>query len=253
MRNALLLILVLSMVCIGHAQNFQSDYQIVRLDSSWDSQINPKLQKYVHAQRKKLNKKLDVVIGRCSETLVSYSPASPLSNFITDLMLSKAPSYVKSSQPINCDMAMINFGGIRAQLPAGNITIEHIYALSPFENHLAFIEIKGRELRKIFNRHTEQTLNFAFAGAQVTYTDHHPSEIKIQGLPLIDDKSYTIATIDFISNGGDEILKDIAFENITFSSILFRDFIIYEINNIHKDGKFITSKDDDRIIIENHK
>lgn len=241
--------LILGIAFSGYAQNFHYNYQMHKVDSTYDSKVNPKLQKYINAQHDKLSRELDVVIGHCDKTLTSYKPASPLSNFLTDILCQQAPAYSGDTNISHCDIAILNFGGIRSQLPAGDITVGNIYAISPFENYLTYVEIKGAELRRALIRFREHGFNAAYSGAQITYISGLPSQIKIQGQPLDDEKTYMLVTINFIADGGDDILKDIHFENTRLTNIIFRDFLIEEIKNITKSGKSVTSRLDDRVII----
>lgn len=241
--------LILGIALGGYAQNFQYHYQILKVDSTLDAKVNPKLQKYLNAQHDKLSRELGEVIGFCETTLNSYDPASPLSNLLTDILRQQAPSYAGEAAIDHCDIAILNFGGIRSQLSAGDITIGDIYAISPFENLITYIEIKGAELRKALIRFREHGFNAAFSGAQITYISGLPSQIKIQGEPLKLDKTYMLVTINFIAEGGDDILKDIHYESTWLSNTTFRDFLIEEIKNITKSGNSITSQLDDRVII----
>lgn len=242
--------LILGIACIGYAQNFQYGYQMVRMTSQYDSKIDPKLQKYVDRQKARLEMEMNVVIGYCDATLASFVPASPLSNFLTDILLAKSPDYVADTIFRQCDVSLLNFGGIRSQLPAGEVTVGNIFSLSPFENYLTFIEIKGSELRKMFNRFKEKSNNAPFSGAQLTFSQGRPYRILVQGKPLMDDRVYRLVTLNFIADGGDNILRDIQFEKKITTEVVFRDFLIQEIKNMNQEGRHIVGKMDDRVVIQ---
>lgn len=42
------------------------------------------------------------------------------------------------------DIALVNSGGIRADIPAGRLVFDHLYSADPFENNLCVIEVKGQ-------------------------------------------------------------------------------------------------------------
>lgn len=241
----------MGIACVGYAQNFQYGYQMIRLTSQYDSKIDPKLQKYVARQKARLDQEMSVVIGYSDAALSSFVPASPLSNFLTDLLLTKSPDYVNDTLFHQCDLSLLNFGGIRSQLPAGEVTVGNIFSISPFENYLTFIEIKGSELRKVFNRFNEKSNNAPFSGAQLTFAGSgRPSRILVQGKPLVDDRVYRLVTLNFIADGGDNILRDIQFEKKITTDVVFRDFLIQEIRNMTQEGRHIVGKMDDRVIIQ---
>ena len=70
---------------------------------------------------------MNVVIGRTDMAMVNFKPASPLSNFLTDLLLENGPQKVEPAAV--CDFAMLNFGGIRAQLPEGKVSLKELLLL----------------------------------------------------------------------------------------------------------------------------
>ena len=49
-------------------------------------------------------------------------------------------------QMLGTDIAMVNGGGVRASLPAGDITYEDIIAVHPFGNTLCAVEVTGQEV-----------------------------------------------------------------------------------------------------------
>ena len=44
------------------------------------------------------------------------------------------------------DIAFVNGGGVRAQIPAGNITLDQIYSVHPFGNIMCMVEVKGQQI-----------------------------------------------------------------------------------------------------------
>ena len=44
------------------------------------------------------------------------------------------------------DVAFVNGGGVRAQIPAGDITLDQIYAVHPFGNVMCMVEVTGQQL-----------------------------------------------------------------------------------------------------------
>ena len=46
----------------------------------------------------------------------------------------------------NCDIAVVNGGGVRANIPAGEITMDDILTVSPFQNTTAMVEVDGQTI-----------------------------------------------------------------------------------------------------------
>ena len=246
----IVILLILGMTCLGYAQNFQYGYEMVRLTSRFDDNIDPKLQKYVDRIKAHLDKEMSVVVGYCDAELASFAPASPLSNFLTDILLEKAPDYATDTNFQHCDLSLLNFGGIRASLDAGEITVSDIFAISPFDNYLVFLEIKGSELRKMFSRFEERRNNAPYAGAKVVYLSGRPTKILVQGKPIDNNQLYRMVTLNFIAEGGDNILRDIQYEKTCYTDLVFRDFLIREIRNMTQEGRHVNAKMDDRVVIQ---
>lgn len=253
MRERIICLLMLGMALTGYAQvtsgNFQYEYKMVRLDSTWDAKIDPALQEYVDIKRQQMAEMTSVVIGHAKRTLTAFVPESPLSNFLTTLLLERGPQYVDDPQFDQCDLSILNFGGIRAQIPAGDITVGDIYDLSPFDNSLVFLLIKGSELRKALMRFTDK-VNAPMAGVEMVYRNRKPASIRIQHKPLDDQQYYKVITLDFIAKGGDHILSDIEFEKSVVTGMFFRDFIIEEIREMTKEGKSVDGRLEGRVEIE---
>lgn len=248
--KSLLTCIILSIAAFGYAQNVsvhkhKYSYKMVRLDSTYDAKVDPKLAKYVAKKRAKMEKLMQVVIAHSDTELVSYAPESPLSNFLTDLLLEESSKYTKDTVFANLDVSMLNFGGIRTSMPAGDITVGDMFRISPFENNLTFIILKGSELKKAFGRFSDQ-LNAPYSGVVVAYKNNKPSQILVQGKPIEDNRLYKLVTLDFIADGGDHLLEGIQFVRVEKTGTLFRDFLIAELKAMTARGERVVGKLDGR-------
>ena len=242
--------IILGITAFGYAQNvsapkYQYQYTMVRLDSTYDAKIDPKLAKYVEKKRHKMEKQMQVVIAHTDAELESYAPESPLSNFLTDILLDEASKYISDTTFNNLDVSMLNFGGIRTSMPAGNVTVGDLYRISPFENYLTFIVLKGSELRKALGRFTDQ-FNAPYAGATVNSKNSKPAIILVNGKPIDDNRHYKLVTLNFIADGGDHLLEGIQYEKIEYTTVTFRDFLIAELKAMTARGEKVVGKKDGR-------
>ena len=243
--------IILSIAAFGYAQNdsvskFKYQYKMVRLDSTYDAKVDPKLAKYVAKKWAQMEKQMQVVIAHTDQELESFAPESPLSNFLTDLLLNESSKYVKDTAFDNIDLSMLNFGG--TSIPAGDVTVADIYRISPFDNYLTFIVLKGSELKKALGRFND-ILNAPYAGASIAYKNNKPVDITVQGNPINDNKLYKLVTLNFISDGGDHILEDVRFEKIEYTPTTFRDFLIKELKSMTSRGEKIVGNKDGRAIV----
>ncbi len=119
------------------------------------------------------------------------------------------------------DIAVANSGGLRADLPAGDVTRKDVLAVLPFGNSLKKCEISGRTIREMLENsvHAYPDVFGGFlnvSGMTFSFDSGRPvgqrvEEIFVNGQPLDEDKIYTIGTIDFMFEGGDgyDMLKNL--------------------------------------------
>ena len=246
--------IILSITALGYAQNvsaprYKYQYKMVRIDSTYDAKVDPKLAKYVAKKRTQMEKQMRVVIAHTDAELESFAPESPLSNFLTDILLNESSKYVKDTTFDNLDLSMLNFGGIRTSMPAGNVTVGDLFAISPFDNYLTFILLKGSELKKALSRFDDK-FNAPYAGVNITYKQNKPEQILVQGNPIDENRLYKFVTLNFISDGGDRLLENIQYEKIEYTTITFRDFLITELKAMNARGEKVAGKKDGRAVFK---
>lgn len=134
----------------------------------------------------------------------------------------------------NSDIAIVNGGGLRADLPAGDVKRRDTMAIFPFGNTLRVAEIKGSTIREMLE-HSVEYYPASFGGfldvSGLTFSydpskpgKHRVKDIFVAGQPLDENKTYTIALADFQTSGGDDytMLKGLKIvgEYGTFDEIL---------------------------------
>lgn len=138
-----------------------------------------------------------------------------LGNIITDGMLKKAQQF--SANPVV--LAVQNGGGIRSDIPAGNITVGQVITVLPFGNTLSLVNVTGAELKEVFEisvaKAPEENGGFLhISGGKLTYDSSKPTGSRVTSLQYFDKatnsyvdikdtNSYTIATNAFTAKGGD--------------------------------------------------
>ena len=177
--------------------------------------------------RAQVQEKMKEVIGRAAVSLEKGVGESALGNFVADLMLEQARALTAEK----IDLSVVNIGGLRTPIPAGDITVGHIYELMPFENQLVVLTLPGEAVR--------QLLEYAAARqdaplGNVTYTirDKQPHDIRIGGRPLNPNQPYRVVTSDYLALGGDKMtfLKDATASKEV--GVTLRDAIIRHIRQL---------------------
>jgi len=104
------------------------------------------------------------------------------------------------------DLAMTNWGGLRADIPAGDITIGDIVGVLPFENRIVDCAITGAQLIENL-----ECCGGAVAGFNYTYHDDAGQTVVdavtlADGSPLDPTATYHVLINDFMYAGGDGYL-----------------------------------------------
>jgi 5'-nucleotidase len=132
-------------------------------------------------------------------------PESPLANLFTDAML----------QMNDADIAIHNvWGGIRAELPEGELTYGDVYRVFPFDNRVAIIELTGKELRSIIAAQAHNRKRAAgFSGMRVYVSceanDMRVSMLRPDGTEIRDEEVLRVVANDFLLLGGDNVLSPV--------------------------------------------
>lgn len=180
---------------------------------------------FIKSQQEKYEKGFEEIIGSSRVALTRSSIGeSPMNNLITDAM----------RQRVNADFAITNFGGIRADLKPGPITREDIFKVLPFGNQITTFDVNGAFLKRIIeSRVAGGSRGFAMSGGKVVVNKTLPEgervvSVEIDGELLKPDKTYRIATSDYLAEGnsGFYLLKDMPREQMAFTGILIRDALI---------------------------
>ena len=111
------------------------------------------------------------------------------------------------------DIAVINGGGIRANIAQGVIRLYDIFSVLPFHNNICLIRISGTQLNKLLEHGVSAVESsggrfLQISGARYTYDWQKPIGERIvksshRGKPIHQDSSYTLALPDFRLHGGD--------------------------------------------------
>ncbi|MCD8395291.1 MAG: bifunctional metallophosphatase/5'-nucleotidase [Bacteroidales bacterium] len=174
------------------------DYKIIHVDSRLDSLIKPEWVEVIAPYRYGVDSLMNVKVS--STPIALESDGQRLPNFLADFVVDKAQKL--TSKPI--DLGLINRGGIRRSLPKGNISEGQIMTMLPFDNSVTVIEVKGSDLAEALAILAESNAAaISKNGSIQTGKTKDQTQEYIGGEPIDPDKTYTVATIDYLANGGD--------------------------------------------------
>ncbi len=137
---------------------------------------------------------------------------SVLGNLIADAQLA-------ATRSSGAQIAFMNPGGVRADLvPAadGAITYGQLFAAQPFGNTLVVKSFTGRQIKALLeqqwpgapNGRTQPSVLLPSTGFSYSYDLSRPAgqrivEVRLNGEPLVDERSYRVTMSNFLASGGD--------------------------------------------------
>ena len=105
------------------------------------------------------------------------------------------------------DFAVMSGGGIRASLPTGKLSWRDLLQVQPFGNQVVSVTLTGAEVKKYLDvvaNIRPDTGGFAqFARVSLVADGSTVSDVRINGQPLQENKTYRMATNSFNAAGGD--------------------------------------------------
>jgi 2',3'-cyclic-nucleotide 2'-phosphodiesterase (5'-nucleotidase family) len=147
---------------------------------------------------------LGAVIGKLPVALsgdrnLLRSREAPIGDLLADAMRDEAKA----------DIAFMNGGGIRAGLPAGEVTGRDLLACLPFFDSLATVKLTGAQVQALLDRCAampEQDAPGGFlqvSGLTVRYEGGKALDLKVGGAPVDPARDYLVACSHFLLSGGD--------------------------------------------------
>lgn len=125
---------------------------------------------------------------------------NPLGNLFVDLMLRARPG---------ADAAIINGGGLRAELPAGPLRYGALYEAFPFDNRFARVRLRADQLAAIVAAGLGEGAAFMSLGGLTAAARCQGDTLTVtllrEGRPLAPDAMIEVLASDFLATGGDQI------------------------------------------------
>ncbi|KAJ1649212.1 hypothetical protein IWQ61_009629 [Dispira simplex] len=189
---------------------------------------DPYFQKQVEIWRKEFDLTGGKVLNRLDVDL-EQTPCKTgeclLGNVFTDAML-------KAGSEFNPQIAIMNSDGMRSGIRKGNVNLNHILSVTPFNNYLVYMDLKGKEIRdSLVGAVTEihpadnkpVTVFIQYSGLKMTFNPKTQKilEVKVRSsnsptgngqgaaenwVDLDDNQTYRVVTVEFVAGGGDHLL-----------------------------------------------
>ena len=234
MRNRWLFAsLIVGFLLIGCHSHSYDHYESANtsLDSTYESH---ELEGLIAPYRSEVEATMNEKIGFAPEPLIKYAPESSLSNFVADAVFdfgieaaSKSTDFSGANNQNT--MALLNFGGLRAPINAGEITVGNIFELMPFDNTIMLVELDRMGIDQLI-AYLKKEGGQPISNAQFDYSAAEPV-MKLDGANYQENNVYII-TSNYLAGGGDGMtfLRDA--EKKWDSGKLIRDVLITNVKKV---------------------
>lgn len=220
-------------------------YNHIPVDASWDeaasryTAMNEWLDHYRHGVDSIMNNP----IGTSARFMKNSSHAAQ--NWVSDaaMDITKELSGIK-----NIDCAIMNKGGIRVDMPQGTVTEGTLGSMFPFDNRFVVLEMSGTTLIESIKLMCGRGGDAVSKELRATYNKKGELiKATIKGKKIDPKKTYIVATIDYLANGGDYMTPLKSCKRLFVDTQKYGNHIITYVKNLQAQGKKINATDEVRI------
>jgi len=187
--------------CRSHYEVASVQRTRIIVDSRYDAQPDGAAADFLKPYKHKVDSAMGPVVGRSAKYMTAQRPEGTLSNLLADIMVWAAKDYGEQA-----DLGVYNMGGVRADLPKGDVTYGDVLDIAPFENKIAFTTLSGSDLMALFRQMA------AVGGEGVSHSvrlvitaDEQLVSATVGGQPVDPARDYRIVTIDYLLGGNDKL------------------------------------------------
>ena len=221
----------------------------ILVDKKWDAQPDAEAAKFIAPYQHKVDSIMGPVVGSVAHDMTRHRPESELSNLLSDILVWGGGQF--NEQPV---FSVYNMGGIRADFAKGDINVGDVSEVAPFENKICFLTLKGDKVLELFQQIAHRGGEGLSHAVRMFITkDGKLKSVTLNGEPVDPEKSYRVATLDYLAEGNDQL---VAFKSGTdvFAPKQKENNVRYIIMNYFREmkaqGKVVESKIEGRCVVE---
>ncbi|MDX1653382.1 MAG: 5'-nucleotidase C-terminal domain-containing protein [Brumimicrobium sp.] len=191
----------------------QTDKVEVNISARQDEELEEFIQPY----RDSLVKEMNEVIAWAESDFVNARPTGSLGNLVVDQTL----DYVFSERLVEDKryICIMNYGGLRAPIDKGPVTIGDVFRLMPFDNTLVLLKLPSENISELVS-FMKNSGGEPIGGFLINENGFHLDDSAETG-----DTLYVITT-DYLAGGGDNMKFLQHPYDKTDTRILIRDILI---------------------------
>lgn len=209
MKRYLLLLAVLATSCNIHGPYEIDSIQGKQLHITDSISGSDSISAFIQPYKQSVDKEMNMVL--------SYSPFNlakndgqlntAIGNMMADAVMELSNPVFEKRTGNAIDIVLLNYGGIRSAISKGNITTRTAFEVMPFENEIVIAALSGKHVREMANFLIDAGTAHPLAGLELEIAeDNFVKKILVNGTPLQDEKTYYVATNDYLLQGGDNMV-----------------------------------------------
>ena len=167
------------------------------------------IEKFITPYREHISSEMSTVLAQNPADLVKDRKEKALNtaigNFMADATFEIVNPLYKKRTGKDIDFVMLNWGGIRSDLPKGDVTVGSVYDIMPVENKVVVLTMSGEKVQELLNYLIKERKPHPLSkqiDLQIT-KDGKVVHFNINGKPFDSKATYIVATSDYLMNGGD--------------------------------------------------
>lgn len=242
----------LSIIALLFLMSCKQDYNLTRIEGKRieiNNSVsgNQDIEAFIKPFREHVNNDLDSVLAYSVDTYTKNDGElnTAIGNFMADAVKEMASPVFKTRTGNAIDIVMLNHGGIRSILSKGDVTTRTAYQIMPFENSVVVTGLKGTSVKEMINYLQKAKRAHPISGIKIKLNnDFELLEAKVQDKPIDDNKTYYVATNDYLYNGGDNMSffrqgDSLHILDYKIRNVLIDYFKKVDTLDLHADDRFI--------------
>jgi len=170
--------------------------------------LDTEIDEFIKPFRDNLEKDMSKVLSYAPKTYHKKDGDfnTAIGNLMAHIVLEEGNPIFNQRTGKNIDMVLLNHGGIRAPINKGNITTETAFQVMPFENSIVVVALKGQQIDSLAHYLSKAKKAHPIEGMKITIDkDYNLVEALVNKQNIDKDKTYYVATNDYLYNGGDNM------------------------------------------------
>ncbi len=220
---------------------------LIPIEENRISEKDAKTDSLISIYREALEQEMNEILAYSAHTMSRGTPEGLLNNFVADLCLEIGHDLYEPNDGHPIDFCLLNYGGLRASIPKGPVTLANVFELMPFENEMVVITLDTEKTLALLDYLAEAPVGMPVSNINLEIIDQEVKEVSIASEAFDTSRKYKVLTSDYLAGGGDNMTFFLEPLEKEYLGLRIRDAIIQHLRERHEQGKMIESTLDGRI------